>query len=73
LLDDVSNQQLNLIQLNVVASWQLFHHERENLLTFFDFRLSHGINILQVRWKSLWCIHTEFSYESPGERIVTRT
>jgi len=23
-----------------------------------------------VRWKSLWCVHREFSYESAGERIL---
>jgi len=27
-------------------------------------------NILQVRWKSLWYVHREFSYESHGERIL---
>jgi len=27
LSDDVSNQQLNFIQLNIVASWQFFHHD----------------------------------------------
>jgi len=25
---------------------------------------------LQARWKSLWCTHEEFSYESFGERIL---
>jgi len=27
LSDDVSNQQLNLIQLHIVASWRFFHHD----------------------------------------------
>ena len=27
-------------------------------------------NILQVTWKSLWYVHRQFSYESPGERIL---
>jgi len=27
-------------------------------------------NILQVRWKSLWCVYREFSYESSGKRIM---
>jgi len=26
--------------------------------------------VLQVWWKSLWCVHREFSYESIGEIIV---
>jgi len=26
LSDDVSNQQLNIVQLNIVASWWFFHH-----------------------------------------------
>jgi len=26
--------------------------------------------ILQVRWKSLWCIHREFCYKSIGEKIL---
>jgi len=34
-------------------------------VTFLD-----NCNILQVRWKSLWCIHTEFPYKSVGERIL---
>jgi len=28
------------------------HVQRKNLVTFVDFRLSQGSNILQVRWKS---------------------
>ena len=27
-------------------------------------------NILHVKWKSLQCVHIEFSYESTGERIL---
>jgi len=27
LSDDVLNQQLNLIQVNIVASWRYFHHD----------------------------------------------
>jgi len=26
------------------------------------------VNVLKVRWKSLRCVHREFSYESPGNR-----
>jgi len=28
------------------------------------------MNILHVIWKSLWCVHREFSDESTGERIL---
>jgi len=48
------------------------HIQRENSVTFLDFRVSQGkcSNILQVRWKSLWCIHKELSHKSIGERIL---
>ena len=40
------------------------HVERENLVTFLDFRLSQG------SVATYCCVHREFSYESPGERIL---
>ena len=49
-----------------VQAARIYTHHRHSLLL-----LSPKADIhLQVRWESLWCTHTEFSYESPGERIL---
>ena len=45
LTDDVSNQQLNLIQLNVVASWRFFHHDYFSPSSFFLVYTSYFVHI----------------------------
>jgi len=40
-----------------------------NTFGFLTFT-SYSSNMLQVRWKSLWCIHREFPCELIGQRIL---
>jgi len=51
LSDDVSDEQLNLIQLNIVASWRFFHHDY--LHTVFVLSRLYFIYCTHIEVKSL--------------------
>jgi len=71
-LDSLSNycQMLNQVLKSVLRNMSTVCRgavKVGNIFGFLNFTRACS-NILQVRWKSLWCVHREFSYESPGER-----
>jgi len=47
LSDDVSNQQLNVVQLNVVTSWLFFHHDYLRTSSFFVDYTSYVVDIFK--------------------------
>jgi len=76
------NKELQIIMNNVQCQQQKLFHHSSALLQFNVFSCACTFGKMQqspqimcnsdgnlVRWKSLWCVHREFSYESPGKEF----